>query len=178
MNPLLQKIDEHYKKVEYGLLLVSGVLVFMIMILVTINVVMRTFFNHPVNGTYEIVVNLFIALVAVGFSYVQGQRGNIIVEIATDNLPKPFIRALDSLGCLIGVFVIGLIFWQSSLNAWSSFIHQDYQTNSILQLPLWPSKLFISIGMLLLFIRLCLDVFLILFNVPIKGTIDESENAI
>jgi TRAP-type transport system small permease protein len=165
MSVLLFKIDEKFKKVEYIMLIIAGFLVFISMFLIAFNIIARNLFNQPFAGTYEIVVNLFAALVSIGFSYVQGQKENIKVEIITDQLPEGFVKFIDIFGYLMGLFVIGVIAWQSGLHAWASFVHQDYSANSLLQLPTWPTKAFITLGTLMLSLRLLIDILIILFKV-------------
>ncbi|MCL7748474.1 TRAP transporter small permease [Halalkalibacter alkaliphilus] len=163
MGKVLNTINRSFMKLELTFLLIGGFLVFFIMFLITINIFMRNVFGAPIVGVYEMVVQCFVALVALGFSYVQGQKGNITVEVVTDYLPEKFQKFFHLLGYGVGLFVIGIIAWQSGLQAWSSFVNQDYNANSLLKLPLWPSKAFITLGMATLCIRLLLDIFVCLF---------------
>ncbi|MDT8860198.1 TRAP transporter small permease [Alkalihalobacillus sp. MEB130] len=175
MGKMLNAINRSFMKIELTFLIIGGFLVFFIMFLITINIFMRNVFGSPIVGVYEIVVQLFVALVALGFAYVQGQKGNITVEVVTDYLPQKFQKFFHLLGYVIGLFVIGIVAWQSGLQAWSSFVHQDYNANSLLKLPLWPSKAFITLGMLTLSLRLLLDILLCIFNVKENSVKQEDQ---
>jgi TRAP-type transport system small permease protein len=175
MKAVLLGIDKKYQKIEYLFVIVAGVLLFLTMFLLALNILTRSIFNQPIVGAYEIVVNLFAALVSLGFSYVQGQKGNIAVEVVTDLLPAGIQRVLVLAGYLIGLYVIGVIAWQSGLHTWSSFINKEFNSNSILQLPTWPINAIITWGMLTLFIRLIIDVLLQLLPIAVSKEAQNDE---
>ncbi|MEW9053087.1 MAG: TRAP transporter small permease [Neobacillus sp.] len=164
MNLLLKKIEEKFSKIEFFLLMVSGITVIFSMLLITIDVIMRNVFNKPIAGVIEMMNIALIIIVALGFSYVQGKKENIMIEIATSKLPAIYKNLLDLTGYIIGFLVMAVIAWKSGVNAVSSFSAQEH-TMGLIKIPLWPSKVLLTIGIGVLSIRLLLDSLLMLTNI-------------
>lgn len=141
-------------------MIAGGVLAFLVMFIVVVDVFIRTVFHSPLTGVYELVIYLFIALVSFGFAYVQGQRGNIIVEVLTEKWPDRYKHLLDMIGCLAGFAFVAMLTWKSGEQAYISWINGEYQAQSLLKLPTWPAKAFVAFGMAVLSVRLLVDVFL------------------
>jgi TRAP-type C4-dicarboxylate transport system permease small subunit len=160
MRKTATRIHQQLQKLEFALMIAGGILAFLVMFIVVVDVFMRTVFNSPLTGVYELVIYLFIALVSFGFAYVQGQRGNIIVEVLTEKWPDPCKHLLDMIGCLAGFVFVAILTWKSGEQAYISFLNGEYQAQSLLQLPIWPAKAFVAVGMAVLSIRLLVDVFL------------------
>ncbi|WP_066048446.1 TRAP transporter small permease [Robertmurraya korlensis] len=162
MNLLLEKIEEKFSKVEFFLLMIAGVTVIFAMFLVTVDVIMRNFFNKPIAGVIEIMNIALIIIVSLGFSYVQGKKENIIIEIFTNRLPRFYRNIFDLLGFLIGLLVMSVITWKCGSNVLTSFTVHEH-TMGLIKIPLWPSKALLAIGMAVLSIRLLLDSLLMIF---------------
>ena len=89
----------------------------------------------------------------MGFSYVQSNNKNIVVEVATESLPSIYKKILDTVGYVIGVCVIGIVVWTAAHSTWNSFVAGDYSMG-LISIPIWPSKLVLTLGVFLLFVRL------------------------
>lgn len=163
MYQTIRKFEMMYQKFEYRLVLISGFMILFIMLLVTADVIGR-FFNKPLLAVYEIVIFMFIGLIVIGFSYVQGIKENIIIEIATESLPKLYRNILDLVGYIIGLIMVSLIFWRSVINTISSYSSKEISMGLII-IPLWPIKGIVAFGMGVLAIRLVLDILIMLFNI-------------
>jgi TRAP-type C4-dicarboxylate transport system permease small subunit len=134
----------------------AGLTIFFIMFLVTTDVIMRNVFNKPLVGVFEIVSMLLVGIIAFGFAYVQGENEHIVVEIATNSLPQVYKDILDFLSCLIGLVVVSIIAWNSLGSLQTSFLSKEF-TMGLIRLPIWPSKLLLSVGLGVLAIRLFID---------------------
>lgn len=167
MNGILI-VDKYLKKVEYFLAIIAGSFVLFLMGLITLDVITRYFFHSALPGTYELVKLMIVAIVFLGVPYVQSIKGNISIDILTTKFSERVQRNLDLMGCLIGIFIIGLITWQTGIEAWKSFVTQDY-TMGLIHFPQWPSKLSVTVGMTLLLIRLCLDSIFYFFGIKFEG---------
>lgn len=170
----LRTFDHYLRKLEYFLAIVAGIISILLMTLVTVDVILRNVLNMSIPGTFELVQLSFIGVVFLAIPYVQAIKGHINIDIATRGLPKSFQRGLDVMGCLIGLVVIVFITWQTGLEAWTSFVSGDY-TMGIVQIPLWPSKLSIVLGMFFLSIRLSLDTLLYLFKLVEDSSEDSTD---
>ena len=161
MHALLVKVEKSFRKVELFLLAISCISMFGVMVLVTIDVLMRNLFNRPITGVFEIVSMSLIGIVIFGFSYVQSTKDHIIVEVFTQNLPRKYQNVLNFAGCLIGLMVFAVLAWQSVDYTISSYQSREY-TMGLLRIPLWPSKMLMAVGMIVFAIRLLMDTLLML----------------
>jgi len=164
VNHFLTKADNVIKKIEAGSALIAGLITMLIMFLMVLDIVLRNLFNISLISVYEFVTYSFVGVVALGFAYVQGQKNNVIVEIATQSFPNLYKNILDLIGNIIGLAVTGIIVWQNTQATIFSFIQKEYG-NGLIQIPLWPAKLVLTVGLLLLGIRLLYNIFFIIFNV-------------
>ena len=104
----LEKIDEWLGRV---LLVLSGAAILALMLLATLNVVLRIF-HAPFRGTYEIVSFLGAIGVAFALAATQRRKVNIIVDIVSDRYPRPVKRLVDALSALVGGTFFAIVAWQ------------------------------------------------------------------
>ena len=147
---------------ERAMMVIAGAIVMLMMVLITIDVVCRKL-SLSFSGVYETIQILTVAVVFLGISYVQKMKGHIFIEIATTKLPLKWQQILDCIGYLIGIFICGIITWQSLLVAWESVLIWEYAAG-VVQIPIWPAKLIVAIGFLFMTLRLMLD--LMFFFIP------------
>ena len=88
MNHFLTRADHVIKNLEKGSALIAGLITMLVMFLMVIDIVLRNLFNVSLISVYEFVTYSFVGVVALGFAYVQGQKNNVIVEIATQSFPN------------------------------------------------------------------------------------------
>src|SRR5699024_11867252 len=84
----LYNIDKNLRKVEYALALLSGIITIVLMLVVTLDVLLRNFFNKAFPGSYELVVLLFLGIVFLAIPFVQSLKEHINIDIVTSSLPK------------------------------------------------------------------------------------------
>jgi TRAP-type C4-dicarboxylate transport system permease small subunit len=96
-------------KITYTFTIISCVVFFIVVLIVCANIIGRTAFNHPINGTVEMVQYgaLFCAGMVIcrtGF-----EERHIVVSVFIDKYPKR-VRALTiAVGKLIGASVFGVL---------------------------------------------------------------------
>ena len=154
---ILKSIDHYLRKWEFLLLMVAGICVLAVMIIIILNVVIRNVFNSSLDGAIEIVGLLLVGIVVLGFSYVQGLKNNIIVELITVRLSDAYKSVLDMFGYLLGLIVVSIISRQAIHYFIASLINGE-TTMGVVEIPLWPAKLILTVGVTTLCIRLLLDV--------------------
>lgn len=174
---MLQTAHTWLKKVERAFVMISGTLIIILMLLITLEVVLRKFFKHPIPGTYELAQFLFVSLVYFGVAYVQSLKHHIKIDIATNWLPQSVQAKLDLIGFGLGAIICGILTWRTGHEAWVSFITKDYSMG-IVSLPFWPAKTAVFLGLLLLTIRLCMDILLHFFPDDSEPTTDPQEETL
>lgn len=136
---------------------ISGICVTVMMLFTTLDVFMRYVFNSPVKGNYEFQEIMVVCVAFLGLSYVQSLRLHIVMDLLPEVLSDENQQVIRLLGDTIFVFIAFLISWQTGIQAWLAYINDDYYWG-IVQIPTWPPKLAITLGMGLLCIRLIADV--------------------
>lgn len=111
-------------------------LFFICMVIIAYEVVVRYGFNAPTIWVHDATT----ALCGVGFLvsgvYTLQRRQHIHISLVYDRMPAAIRRVLDVVNGLIMLAFVGLLGWQSSLDAWKSIsIMETAGTASRLPLP-------------------------------------------
>lgn len=131
-----------------ALTMVAGLIVLLMMLQIVADVAGRMIFNHPIDGTTEIVSGYYmVAVIFFPLAYVAHNDGHITVELFTRHLPE---RRLAGLEAVIGV--VCLLFtiwfaWESVSTAWLSTQHNEQWETSQGLVTIWPSRWFLPIGL-------------------------------
>ena len=146
-NNILARIDNGF---NFLLSVVSSAWIFAIMVLICIDVAMRTFLNSPISGVVEFVSLSVAACVFLQLPSTIAQHRLLQVEMVIEPIQKAIPRAagLFNLLCMLaGAF----LFWKISVWAWPDFT-KAYQTGEFAgapgayEIPVWPFKLTLIIG--------------------------------
>ncbi|MFC1867576.1 TRAP transporter small permease subunit [Thermodesulfobacteriota bacterium] len=142
------------KVVGAGAWFAAGACVVM-MFLVVINAVSRLFWAS-IPGTLEIVESLMGVVSVMMLAYTQAQKGHIGVELVLGRLPERAQRVINCITLLL--VVIFAIFlakenWRMGFDAWQA---KDFAT-TYPHVPLYPSKLVVSVGISLLCLQIIID---------------------
>lgn len=137
--------------------IIGGTILIMMMVLVSADVLGRYIGNAPLHGTNELVEFLMVGLFYFTVSHAQALRTHIRVELLITYL-SPRLRIKFDIFChLLGLFIFALIAWQSgraALQAWKL----GETTFGVILFPLFPSKILVPLGCLLLCLRLGKDI--------------------
>jgi len=136
---------------------ISGVFIIVMMILTTVDVILRDFFNSPIKGNYELQEMMLVGIAYLGMSYVQSQRQHISMDVLPEYLSRANKLVLQLLGDVIFLLVAVFITWQMGLQAWNAWVNNDY-TWGLIRFPFWPAKLIIALGTGLICLRLIADI--------------------
>ncbi len=152
----LLTVERWLKSIERVFCYVAAGLVFVMIFPTTVDVVLRYVFNAPLPEMFQLTEFMMVGVVYLGIAYVQQLKDHIKIEIATEWMPRKGQDILDLFGYLMGLFIFGLITWQTGRQAWEAWDTQDY-TMGIVQFPLWPAKSLLPLGIGLFCLRLLLD---------------------
>jgi TRAP-type C4-dicarboxylate transport system permease small subunit len=136
---------------------VGSGLLFVIMILVTIDVTGRFFFNSPLLGSLEITEFLLAGAVLLGLGYTQDLRGNVDLELFYNRFSKRAQRFSDLLAYIIGIALFTIVTWEGWNNALEGL--EKNLASDVLRIPAWPFLLFVPVGACLLVLVLFCQLF-------------------
>lgn len=140
-----------FELVEAALNLLSTVILFVLLLYVTAEVLMRTLFNSPLPGHLELSQLLIAAAVFLGLSYAQARRSHVNMDIVISWLPARPALAVDTLTLLLSLAAWAVIVWFSWEGARNAFEIGDVTPTS--DVPTWWSKIAVSIGGAVLCLR-------------------------
>lgn len=124
---------------------VSSFAVFLIMIIISLDVLGRAFFNKPFMGTYELGQSLMVITVFLGLGFTQMSNGNISVDNFTRHLNPQAKSLLSIFTSVVGLTIFGLMAYSSGGIAWRSF-EDKVIAQGWIGLPIWPSRAVVTIG--------------------------------
>ncbi len=125
--------------------MLSGLILFAIMLLVSISVFFRYVLNQPILGSQELVQLGMVLVVMLAMPYTAIRKEHIKVDILERAL-GPNGRYMGNLiGRLLGSTVLSLLVWKSSHKMLDAWEYED--TTNMLELPLWPVYAAIALGM-------------------------------
>ena len=135
----------------------SGVCVLVMVLTIVIDVVGRTFFYKPLEGSLELNEMLMVLIVFLGLAWTQSQRGNVKIEIFTSRLSFKSARAVD-----LAVWTLSLVFaFLITIGGITEALHSTRIREAvwgIARFPVWPGKIILSFGCFLLCIQFLVDI--------------------
>jgi TRAP-type transport system small permease protein len=142
-----------------GLSYIGNAAIALMMLLTTLDVVGRYFFNAPVLGAYEITEYLMLIMVFSFLAFAQSQKAHISVDIVFDRLPlllRRFLVRCNSFLCLVMLIFTTYMGVHRVLDLIGSGA-----SSTQLKIPDYPFAIFMVVGCL----ALCIEFFLDLLNV-------------
>lgn len=81
----------------------------LMMCLTAVDVIGRYIFNRPITGALELTEFMMAVVVAFGLSYTQVKKGHVNVDVVTSKLPKKVQEVINSITCLLFLFLLFLL---------------------------------------------------------------------
>ena len=131
-----------------ALTILGGVAMLLMTVHIVADVVGRMVFNHPLNGTTEIVSAYdMVALIFLPLAYVTQHEGHIKVELFTRTWPPRRVAALDAAVGVICLVLIVWFTWETLVAAKIAFDQNEQWPTAASLVTVWPSRWFLPIGL-------------------------------
>lgn len=127
-------------------------LIIALMLSVTVDVVHRTLLGRSIVGVFELDELLMVGICFFVLAYTQRQRGHVRVELVLIRLPEKARYFTELAAWLLTLAVCAILLWQSIVQAQLT-ISMHLITTGLIQYPLWPARICLSIGFLFLCVR-------------------------
>jgi TRAP-type C4-dicarboxylate transport system permease small subunit len=135
---------------------VAVVALFLMMVQVVVDVVMRNFFSRPIEGSLEIVsVYHMVAVVFLPLALVERRHEHITVDLLVDRLPAFARRIITVIGYIVCAVFFGLLTYQTSKNALDAYEIGEILMSSI-YITVWPAKFLLPIGFFVMLLQVLL----------------------
>ncbi len=150
---IFRKLDHGYSKL---LTLANGFtafMVFVLMLLITTDVVSRTAFSHPFQGISEIVSNCIIILCFLEIPFVLMKGTHVRSTLIYDKVGPRGKNTIDLIACIIGIIVFVLVIRAS----WGGFLHtveiNDAEIAGTVRISTIPGRFSIILGSVMMILE-------------------------
>lgn len=131
------------------LTMLGGIVLTLMMIHTVADVFGRMVFNHPLDGTTEIVSGYYMVVVIFfPLAYVTHNEGHIIVELFTRRLPRRQLAGLDAVVATVCLCLLIWFTWENFVEALSSFNDNEEWETADGNVIIWPSRWLLPLGLL------------------------------
>ncbi len=120
--------------------------------LVAVEVMLRYVFNRPTIWIWDVNVQINGVLIILGGGYALLQGAHIGVDVLVERLSLKKKAIVHILTYPLFIFSVGVLLWETSSAAWTSVSAQE-KYNSFFMPPIYPFKVVMAIGVLLLFLQ-------------------------
>jgi len=148
-----KKIDKALGKLLTFLNGFSAIMVFVLMVLITTDVLARTLFAHPFQGVSEIVSSCIIILCFFEIPYILMRGSHVRTTLVYEKVSERVRHIIDLVSCLIGILVFTLIL----VSSWPGFVHAvkigDAEIAGSVRITTIPGRFSIILGSTLMIIE-------------------------
>lgn len=137
-------------KLLHGLMaslnIIGAIWVFLIMLLITVDVVGRAFFNSPLFGVPEIVKISVVGLVWCQMAHTLKIGAHLRSTILLERMPPAARRSVEIVACILGAAMFALIVysgWNNMVDAWRI---GEFEGEEPVRVPTAPVRTLVLIG--------------------------------
>ena len=159
---LLSRIDRVLLRLETLFAMISGLAVFMLMVLAVWSVSGRKFFALPLPGYVDWIEFAMPLIAIMGISYTQRNGGHVRMDILIGQLRGRALWAAEMFSVVVILILMLALIWGSWAHFQRSFDFSSplwSRDSSIdIGLPIWPAKLVVPVAFSVLALRLVLQI--------------------
>lgn len=149
----MRKINIFIGKLENLCVGIAGFALLLLMVLTTVDTIMRYFFSEPLVGVVEFSEEvLMVAIIYMPMSYVFLQGGHIKVELLERFFPDRLKVVFGKMHQLIGLILFLLITYFSIPVAYEAIVTNELSA-AALPFPMAPSYVMLTLGCAMLCLR-------------------------
>lgn len=161
----MEKYEKTVSKIWAVMTQISNFFLFVLMMLVVINVVMRRVFNAPIFGVTELVCYGSLAAAAFGLAQTEWMDGNVRMTLVLERTSVKFGCVLNLVVNIVGLIGFSYVSWYLVQQVITDFT--SGQLSSELRFPMYIVTCVLAIGFILLTIAILTK--LILYVLRLKN---------
>lgn len=152
----LSAVDQFFLKIESFMSFLGGVVIFVIVMISTVNILGRWLFNMPVNGYIDWIEQFMAFFAFLGIAYTQREGGHIRMDMVVSKLKGKIYYATELFTTTIIFLLTLVLIYGSSLHFLRAYNFGD--TSLDIDLPTWPAKLIVPVALTFLALRLIIQI--------------------
>lgn len=157
MRKSFLRIYEYYGKGMWAFAMVAGIMTFAIMCVIDGNALTRKIFNWPLPAALEITQALLVGAIMLPFAFTLLQREHVSTVFLTSNLSPATRRWLHLFWSVVGFLLFAAVTYGTYQYALRSYRMNEQIWGAAIQFAVWPAKMAVSLGTLLITIQFLLD---------------------
>jgi len=127
------------------LMVFSAFLAFGLSFYIMVAVIARNF-NHPIQGTSEVVTELIVTIVFLQISYCVSTGGMLRADFLIKYFNLSTRKILNIIGYSLGVLLFATVFIGNIEPAYQSWITGEFEGEGALRMPTWPARFSLVVG--------------------------------
>jgi TRAP-type mannitol/chloroaromatic compound transport system permease small subunit len=153
---MLSRIDRALFRLEAAFTLIGGIVIFLLVLLASVNILGRWLFSLPVSGYIDWVEQSMAFIAFLGIAYTQRVGGHIRMDIVVGQLRGRSLWFAELLTSLLMLAVTLVLIYGSYLHFWRAYDLGDSSLD--INLPTWPAKFVVTFALVFLAVRLLLQI--------------------
>lgn len=152
----LSLADRWFFKFESLLNFVGGVVIFLLVMLATVNILGRWLFSLPIDGYIDWVEQAMAFIAFLGIAYTKRLGGHIRMDIVVGHLRGRLLWLVELTSVVLMLLVTLVLIYGSYLHFFRAYQIGDSSLD--INLPTWPAKLVVPFALTVLALRLLLQI--------------------
>lgn len=136
---------------------IGTAIILCMMLLTTVDVVLRGVFHSPITGAFEATGLMMLMVVILGLSYTQFKKGHVSVDLFTSRLTGRARAVNDVFVYLICLGIYVLISWQAVVGGRRQQI-ANVIVSDVVRIPVCPFYYVLAFGSVILCLVFVLDI--------------------
>lgn len=131
---------------------IAGWLVLPLVCVILLEVLLRSVFHMQTGWAWDLGVQVMCVFIILGGSYALLYKGHVRVDIIVSRLSVKKQALVDVILFPFFFFGVSLLLWQVGQYAWNSVLMREHYTSAWFPV-IYPTKLFIAVGVLALLLQ-------------------------
>lgn len=144
------------RRLSIGLGAVAGAGTALLMLTVVPDLIARSFFGEAVYGMSESGIFLLVLIVYLSLSVAQVRKEHFHVGVLDTVVSMRQLQWLWVFRHVVSALVCGVFSWYATLGAYASTVKLE-QSYAVIEYPIWPAKIVVAFGLVLLTIQFVID---------------------
>jgi TRAP-type C4-dicarboxylate transport system permease small subunit len=160
-------MDRAFRKLTHGLMLVGGLGIILMMLNITLDVILKVFWNAPIQGTVEISSYYYmVAIVMLPMAMVEYDDEQISVDLLFNHFPAWLKRTSLLITFVATAGMLSVMAWRTGLDAVRAFIVGQVVMGSR-EIIVWPARCMLPLGFGLAAVAAIMRVIMLLLGHPV-----------
>ena len=140
------KVDSYWRQVSRVFAGCSGMLIFVMALLVASDVLLRNILGKPITGAVEVTQLMMPAIIFLALAYALAQGAHVRVSLLIGRLPPQSQLWAEIFACVVGVVFCVVLLYFAFLYCWEAVRAKELIMAAV-KLPWWPSKVAMVVGL-------------------------------